>query len=212
MLKAQEHAEKVASRTARRLEENEEIKRAAALFSGEPIRVPRMSRAAIGPPTGGAGPRTPPATPKRAVSIPTGTIVWRKTLSATDAQRQPGNPTGDLRLTQARFRIGGRYIDHASYFRESVFGDLQWTIENQTPLVEVAHVPFQITVLGVSLGVHTLKVSHKPTGEAHQRNYTTGIRWGTLATRIREANVEGRTLTLSAPPAGAENRFQIDIS
>lgn len=211
LLKAQERAAAIATRAARRIEQSPEAKKAAGQFGGKHIALPPMPKAAINSPAGGA--RVPSATPKRPSREPAvGSVVWRKKLSATDAQRQPGNPTGDLRLTQARFVFSGGYINHTVYFRETVFGGQRWTIESRTPLVEVAHVPFEVTVLGESLGIHTLEVSHKPTGEAGQGNYTTGIRWGTLATRIRRANVVGKTLTLSAPGDDADSPFQIAIS
>ena len=53
-------------------------------------------------------------------------LMWRKVLSRTDAQRQRGNQTGDLRLTQARFEYRGKAIDQTKYFRYEVFGSGKW--------------------------------------------------------------------------------------
>ena len=60
-------------------------------------------------------------------------LMWRKTLSRTDAQRQKGNQTGDLRLTQARFEYRGKRIDQTKYFRYEVFGDGEWSEPDRPP-------------------------------------------------------------------------------
>jgi hypothetical protein len=134
---------------------------------------------------------------------------WEKKLTATDAQRQIGNPTGDIRLTKAGWKVNGKLIDNTTYFRYVVFGGCNWTRKDEK--VEEALVPFDVKILGKSYGVNTLVVSHKPSGEADQHNYTTGIQWGTLAYLTRQVNLTNKLLRLYAPPAGREEPYFIEI-
>jgi len=139
------------------------------------------------------------------------TVVWRKSLAASDVQRQPGHATGGVRLTQARFRdASGDNIDHTTYFRE-LFKGFDWQETRAVPHVEEAEVDFLLVVEGESLGVHALAVSHKPSGEAGQRNYTTSLKWGRLAGQIHRMDLRGKTLTLYAPPPGKSEPYVIDI-
>ena len=139
-----------------------------------------------------------------------GKLLWRKLLSRTDAQRQGGNPTGDLRLTQARFREGGQVIDQTTYFREDVFADFLWRVEGSS---EVAEVAFSLTVFGQDWGVSRLEISHKPSGEAGQGNYTTNIRWGPLGDRLRnQVDVTGARLELYEGSNSDEADFRIVIT
>ena len=58
-----------------------------------------------------------------------GALVWQKhNLPSSDAQQVKGNTnvTGVLRLGQADYRVNGQLIDKNTYFRESVFGGLDW--------------------------------------------------------------------------------------
>lgn len=188
---------------------------AQAKFAGKSIKVQLpLKRAAspaggVGPgaPAAAAAPVPPPVLPPTTAAR--GPEVWRKKLSATDAQRQQGNPTGDLRLAMGAYR--GK-IDHTTYFREKLFGSFTWTPEKQDPFVETTQVQFDITILGQKLGVHTLIVSHKPSGESSQSNYTTGVRWGDLAGKLQEVDVTGRTVSLFAPVPGAKEPFFLEIA
>jgi hypothetical protein len=104
---------------------------------------------------------------QRSPEGPRGPLVWRKTLKASDVQRQPGNPTGGLRLTQARFTdVNGSRIDQTTYFRQDLFGTFNW-IEGRSGRNrrEDAFIEFDIYVGGEAWGVHRLRVSHKPSGE-----------------------------------------------
>lgn len=140
-----------------------------------------------------------------------GRLLWQKVLSQTDAQRQFGNPTGDIRLTQAGWKDEeDRPIDQTTYFRNDLFGSFDWHPKNDK--VEEAVVPFDVTVFGIHLGVHNLVVSHKPTGEAGQRNYTTGIQWGELTHVTRQANLAGKLLSLYGPPPERAAPFFIEIT
>lgn len=136
----------------------------------------------------------------------TGDPIWHKTLTATDAQEQAGHPTGDVRLAQA-----GYEIDQTTYFRNEVFGAANWTATTNSggKLVETADIDFDVTILGEHLGRHTLTVSHKPSGEAGQGNYTSNIRWGGL---VKGRGLTGRVLRLYAPAAGTAGPFFLEVS
>jgi len=144
----------------------------------------------------GFGPGGPPAeTAATTIATPNrGKLRWQKVLSATDAQRQYGNPTGDIRLTQAKWTENGRRIDQTTYFRNVVFRQENWQRKNAD--VEEATVEFVVNIMGVDYGRHKLVVSHKPSGEASQSNYTTGIQWGELMSVTQQNDLTGRTLQL----------------
>ena len=145
-------------------------------------------------------------------------LMWRKTLSRTDAQRQKGNQTGDLRLTQARFEYRGKRIDQTKYFRYEVFGGGEWTEPNRPPqgikkpytYREVSTFVFKIMIEGEKERLMEMEVSHKKSGEAGQGNYTTGIRWGpVMVHKLRErVNITGMVLSLYRLPEGD---FELDI-
>lgn len=195
---------------------NPEAAKAEALFSGNRLKI----KAPFAPPR-----RTPRTTPakKSAGSPPSpiasatpaasptvrGPVLWKKRLAASDVQRQPGHPTGGVRLTQARFFASGHVIDQTTYFR-TIFAGFAWHQARVRPKVDEATVPFEVVVSGASLGVHDLVISHKPTGEAGQGNYTTILKWSSLGPTIRKMNLEGRTLTLFGPKPGATQPYLID--
>lgn len=141
----------------------------------------------------------------KAVSTNPSDPVWTKTLSMTDAQRQDGNPTGDLRLVQA-----GYDIDQKTYFREVVFGALAWTPDANGH--EQATATFDVRILGMDLGPADLTISYRPEGHADQGNYTTGLRWGDLLGTLRtRLDVTGRELRLYRNRAGGGATFAIEI-
>jgi len=141
-----------------------------------------------------------------------GPMVWRKVLVASDVQRQRGNPTGGARLTQARFLVQGQHINQTTYFRNDLFGGFIWTVARRRPLREEVIIDFDLTILGQHFGVQQLTVSHKPTGEGGQGNYTTILHWGDLSGQIRDLNLVRRTLTLFAPAPGTTQPFFIEIT
>lgn len=209
--------------------DDEALERALGLFRGQPIRVPQpYQRAGRARPTEGTG--SPPfgrtvgtagraggtvGTPIRDLA-PVGVLgnpIWRKTrLPASDVQRQQGNPTGGIRLTQARFALpNGERIDQTTYFRQDLFGLLPWRGIRTNPFVEAAHVPMWVLLKGQDFGVRDMMVSHKPTGEAGQHNYTTILHWGDLADTVRQLDLRGLTLELFAPPAGDTAMFTLRV-
>lgn len=140
-------------------------------------------------------------------------LVWQKTnIPASDVQRQEGNVTGGLRLTQARWVIDGERIDQTTYFRHVVFGNLTWREWRTSPPSERTEADFEIYILGENYGLHQLMISHKPSGEAEQNNYTTMLHWGELGNTIRDLNLIGRTFSLFAPPEGETEPFTIQIT
>jgi len=116
-----------------------------------------------------------------AASRPSGVLVWRKTLPRTDALqvREGSHHVGGIRLTQARFENPpGHRIDQTTYFR-SLFADYPWESEaGRYRDQEHTFVPMRIIIRGRDYGIHNFEISHKPSGEAGQDNYTTILRWG----------------------------------
>lgn len=142
-----------------------------------------------------------------------GRVIWQKIkLPASDVQRQAGNVTGGLRLTQAKWIVGESVINQTTYFRNDVFGHLEWREWRTSPYYsERVEVDFDVYLLGESYGIHQLTISHKPTGEAGQHNYTTILHWGDLANTIRQLNLIGKTFKLYSPPEGQSEPFVIEI-
>ena len=141
-----------------------------------------------------------------------GTLLWQKSkLPASDVQRQIGNVTGGLRLTQARWKANGENIDQTTYFRTAVFGGLQWDKWKDKPYSEIATAKFAVQILGKDYGLHELDISHKPSGEAGQHNYTTILHWGALSDIVRKLNLIGKTFRLYAPPEGQTEPFFIEV-
>lgn len=147
-----------------------------------------------------------------------GPIVWEKSnLRGSDAQRVPGattKPVGGLRLTQADFTVNGQDIRPQTYFRQ-LFNAFTWQAparpRTNAPQEE-AQIPFDVTILGNHLGVQTLRVSHKPSGESGQGNYTTIIHWGPLAQVLRDTiDIRGRAVRLYAPAPGATQPFSLEV-
>jgi len=142
-----------------------------------------------------------------------GALLWQKiNLPASDVQRQPGNVTGGLRLTKAGWKVSGNLIDQTVYFRNDVFGHLVWSVWKERPYSEKAEANFDVYLLGKSYGIHQLMISHKPSGEAGQHNYTTILHWGDLAETIRQLNLVRRTFKLYAPPNGQAEPFIIEVT
>ncbi len=143
-----------------------------------------------------------------------GRLLWeKKKLPPSDVQRQAGNVIGGIRLTQARFEVNSQRINQTTYFRHDVFGHLNWTIGVHPPKKrEAVQVLFWVNLLGQDYGVQSLIVSHKPSGEAGQGNYTTLLHWGVLATTVQELSLVGRTFRLYAPLDGQAEPFFIEVS
>lgn len=134
------------------------------------------------PPPPPAQPVPAAGQPQRPAALrPAGVLVWRKTLPQTDALQvnEGSHHVGGVRLTQARFENPpGVRIDQTTYFRQ-LFADYPWEREpGRHRDQEHAFVPMRIIIRGRDYGVRNFEVSHKPSGEAGQANYTTILRWG----------------------------------
>ena len=112
---------------------------------------------------------------------PMGVLVWRKTLPQTDALQvnASSHHVGGVRLTQAHFENpSGQRIDQTTYFRQ-LFANYSWEQEiNRRQDQEHTFVPMRIIIRDIDYGVRNFEISHKPSGEAGQNNYTTILRWG----------------------------------
>lgn len=128
-------------------------------------------------------------------------LVWQKpSLSQSDAQFVPAgtNGTGNLKLSQARFKVNGIVIDHNTYFRNQVFQSLNWARTKPTSATyEETICNFDITILGTSYGVQALKLSYDTVRISNQANTPSWLHWGnSLMTILQQINVTGRTLNL----------------
>jgi HKD family nuclease len=108
-------------------------------------------------------------------------LVWKKYLTKSDASNvKPGTqPKAVVVLTQADFKdTSGKLIDQTTYFR-NLFLDFEWEPEaGKHPDQEHAFVPMRTLIKGRDYGVRNFEISHKPSGEAKQRNSPTSLRWG----------------------------------
>jgi hypothetical protein len=142
-------------------------------------------------------------------------LVWSKRLPRTDALQvsEGSHHVGGVRLTQAKFENPpGQRIDQTTYFR-NLFREFQWEVEvggqrNQ----EHTFVPMRIFIRGRDYGIRNFEISHKPSGEAGQANYTTILRWGREFTpTILQENVTGTLLSLYETP-DADAPFLIELT
>lgn len=188
------------------------LQKAEALFKGKSIKVKKQYT--YRPPQSSA--EAPPKIEDRpiAAEAPKAAIRGRKiwqisSLPRSSAQRQEGHPTGGIRLVQGDFK---GQIDQTTYFRDEAFGAATWHLVKTSPRVEEAEVTFRVKIDGEDLGNHTLTVSHKPSGEASQNNYTTILKWGDLSEYVRiQKNVVGKTLAIYAPSEG-DSTYLMEIS
>ena len=151
---------------------------------------------------------------KKNVVMFSGKLLWLKeNLPSSDVQdvKKGTAPTGGLRLTQANWKVSGNVIDQTTYFRQTVFVGLDWKKEKTAPFVEVAEASFRLRIDGKEIGQQTLKIRHKPSGEAGQHNYTTLISWGKFNKQIGSLRLTGKTLSLYAPPDVQKEPFLISI-
>lgn len=131
--------------------------------------------------------------------------VWEKErLPLGDLQLlTDSNASGVLRLTKSNYGI-----DHTTYFRNSVFAKLNWySVDGK----EMASANFNLVIEGQPSGIFRLELSHKPSWESNQRNYTTGLHWGSAVDVIKIEGLVGKTLTMYE--AQNENyEYQLNIS
>ena len=146
---------------------------------------------------------------------PEGVLVWKKVLPRTDALRvRPGSHhVGGVRLVQARFENPlGHRIDQTTYFR-SLFDDYDWEPEHGGHAdQEHTFVPMRIIIRGHDHGIRNFEISHKPSGEAGQGNYTTILRWGrNFNNVIEQANLTNTVFSLYETP-NSDAPFFIEVT
>jgi len=152
----------------------------------------------------------------KVIKIDANTLVWqKKNLPRSDAQQVTGNTaiTGVLRLGDANFKFNDNRIDRNIYFRNDIFGHLNWSLEhrkNNNPL-QVAHGNFIIYIDGKRIGKYTLKISHDPERISGQHNVSSTIHWGPrLNNYLKNNNITGKTLNLYSSLENSD-AFRIDI-
>jgi hypothetical protein len=146
---------------------------------------------------------------------PAGVLVWRKRLPKTDALQvvEGSHHVGGVRLTQARFETPlGQRIDQTTYFRR-LFADYNWEPEpGRHSDQEHTFVPMRVIIRGTDYGIRNFEISHKPSGEAGQDNYTTILRWGReFSPTVLRENLTGLVFSLYET-SEASAAFLIDLS
>lgn len=141
-----------------------------------------------------------PAVPVSASTI-SKNLVWMKLkLSNSDAQDVPAGTaiTGNLKLAQARFKLGTTIIDQKTYFRNQVFNKLNWVkTKPHSSTYEETFGVFDISISGKPIGKFTLKLSHDSSRVAGQGNTPTWLHWGrTVIPVLQKNNLSGKTLNL----------------
>lgn len=116
--------------------------------------------------------------------------VWiKQNLPAGDLQLlKTCHASGVLRLTQSNYGI-----DQTTYFRNNVFFKLNWVPVHGK---EMASANFKIITHGIDRGDFLLEISHKPSWEANQDNYTTGIHLSPISHIIQDQALIGKDLYL----------------
>jgi len=150
--------------------------------------------------------------PQTITSLQPRDLVWQKrSLSKSDAQvvNQKSNPTGNLKLSQAFFKIKSKKIDQKTYFRNHIFDRLTWikTKANSTTYEE-AQCSFDITILGNHVGTFVLKLSHDSVRVAGQGNTPTWLHWGNnLMPFLQKNDITNKSFNLYKE----NQKFIIDI-
>ncbi len=142
-------------------------------------------------------------------------LLWeKKSLPKSDVMQTDTDNThvtGQLRFTQADFKVDDTKIDQTIYFRYSIFGKEYWAVTKNIPLTESTCVLFRIRILNKDIGEHLLEIQHKPSGEAGQGNFTTYLLWGKISYEIRKQNLIGKRLCLYEP-IDENEAYIIDIN
>ena len=128
-------------------------------------------------------------------------LVWKKLkLSNSDAQDVPAGTaiTGNLKLAQARFKLGTTVIDQKTYFRNQVFNKLTWVkTKPHSATYEETFGVFDISISGKTIGKFKLKLSHDSSRVAGQGNTPTWLHWGrTVIPVLQKSSLSGKTLNL----------------
>lgn len=102
-------------------------------------------------------------------------------------------------------------IDQTTYFR-NLFNDFDWESEPRGhDDQEHTFVPMRIIIRGHDYGIRNFEISHKPSGEAGQANYTTILRWGRNFTNIIEQATIANTIFSLYQTPDTDAPFFIEI-
>jgi hypothetical protein len=161
-----------------------------------------------------SAPKKPMAT-KAGVSNPIAPefdVVWEsKGLTERDLNIPKGvntHVTGSINLDKGLLDAP---VDHRHYFRDKVFGGLNWSVKSST--VDEAYATFQLVIKGVSYGEFELRVAHSTSTTSTsylQNNAMTRLSWGAGREHVARADLIGRTLILHRE-ATRPNYFLIEI-
>lgn len=129
--------------------------------------------------------------------------VWEKhNLPKSDTQQpsEKSNPTCNLRLSQAGYKVNGQKIDQTTYFRYEVFSECEW---EKTEKGEKTYILVELEINGRSCGKYVLKVTHELHRESNQDNVTTILHWGDAIWALIENDVTGEDLTFEKSDDGS---------
>jgi hypothetical protein len=98
-----------------------------------------------------------------------------------------------------------------AYFRKEVFKNFDWIPDRQASEAVTTKVKFRVRIAGKDLGEIELKLRHNPKWESDENNYTTGLSWGVLTNEIKKPELEGKIISLYAPPNGEKEPFYLEI-
>lgn len=118
------------------------------------------------------------------------------------------NQTGSM-----LWKKGNSEVDQQTYFRTSVFDQLDWQPDTRTAGKELAEADFQIVIRGIDYGIHTLIVTHDTrtdTRSYEQKQPMSAVRWGEARSLIAREDLLERTMRLYRDPS-ANSVFVIDI-
>ena len=106
----------------------------------------------------------------------------------------------------------GTLIDQTTYFR-NLFRDFDWEVEpGKHSDREHTFIPMRIFIRQRDYGIRNFEISHKPSGEADQKNSPTALRWGGGFNRIvRGLHLSGAIFSLYETPE-ADAPFLIEIT
>ncbi len=109
---------------------------------------------------------------------------WFKRLATTDAMRSASGHTRPyVPLTKS-----GHDIDHRSWFRHDLFGELEWEPSGVPKYGDVTYAEMTVSVFGVSMGIDTVMLSHLPSRAEHHNAPTTYLHWSTGLRKILAEN------------------------
>ena len=158
------------------------------------IRRPRPTK--VGTPT--AAPAAAPATPPSTLPKDRYDLVWE---SSPLTRRDLTIPTGGSthQTGSMLFKKGNSDIDQQTYFRATVFDQLDWSPDPRTAGKELARANFRLVIRDIDYGVHNLTVTNDTRTDTRmyeQRQPMSAIRWGAARSLISREDLLDRTLLL----------------